>query len=99
MIGKIKNQIVYYTASEDDETDEEEECEERKSVTRRSERIQSMNTTEEKVIRAMKKLNVSYNPMMSGMAFEEDVAMVGGTDESYDNPESRYLPGGMESPK
>ena len=36
---------------------------------------------------------------MSGMAFEEDVAMVGGTDESYDNPESRYLPGGMESPK
>ena len=24
---------------------------------------------------------------MSGMAFEEDVAMVGGTDESYDNPD------------
>ena len=42
-----------------------------------------MNTTEEKVMRALKKLNVSYNPVMSGMAFEEDVAMVGGTDESY----------------
>ena len=45
-----------------------------------------MNTTEEKVMRALKKLNVSYNPVMSGMAFEEDVAMVGGTDKSYDNP-------------
>ena len=49
MIGKRKNQIVYYTASEDDETDEEEEYEERKLVTRRSDRIQSMNTTEEKL--------------------------------------------------
>ena len=46
-----------------------------------------MNTTEEKVMRALKKLNVSYNPVMSGMAFEEDVAMVGGTNESYDNPD------------
>ena len=35
-----------------------------------------MNTTEEKVMRALKKLNVSYNPVMSGMAFEEDVTMV-----------------------
>ena len=47
----------------------------------------SMNSTEQKVMRALKKLNVSYNPVMSGMAFEEDVAMVGGTDESYDNPD------------
>ena len=46
-----------------------------------------MNTTEEKVMRARKKLNVSYNPVMSGMAFEDDVAIVGGTDESYDNPD------------
>ena len=103
MIGKTNNQVVYYTASEEDETDEEEEeykeYEERKPVARRSERIRSINTTEEKVMRALKKLNVSYNPVMSGMAFEEDVAMVGGTDESYDNPESRYLSGGMESPK
>ena len=37
-------------------------------------------------MKALKKLNVSYNPVMSGMAFEEDVAMVEGTDESYDNP-------------
>ena len=36
-----------------------------------------MNTTEEKIMRALKKLNVSYNPVMSGMAFEEDVALVG----------------------
>ena len=54
---------------------------------RRSERIWSMNFTEQKVIRALKKLNVSYNPVMSGMAFKEDVAMVSGTDESYDNPD------------
>ena len=46
-----------------------------------------MNTTKEKVMRTLKKLNVSYNPVVSGMAFEEDVAMVGGTDESYDNPD------------
>ena len=46
-----------------------------------------MNTTEEKVIRALSKLNVSYNPVMSGMTFEEDVLMVGETNESYDNPD------------
>ena len=87
MIGKKKDQIVYYPASEDDETDGKEECEERKVVTRRNKRIQSMNTTEGKVIRALKKLNVSFNPVMSGMVFEEDVAMVGGIDESYNNPD------------
>ena len=38
-------------------------------------------------MKALKKLNVSYNPVMSGMAFEEDVAMVGGINESYDNPD------------
>ena len=40
-----------------------------------------MNSTEEKVMRALKKLNVSYNPVMSGMSFEEDIAIVGGIDE------------------
>ena len=51
MIGNTNNQVVYYTASEEDETDqEEEEYEERKPVARRSERIQSINTTEEKVM-------------------------------------------------
>ena len=86
MIWRKKNQIVYYAASEDNETDEEKECEEGKVVMRRRKRIQSMNTAEEKVLRALKKLNVSYKPVMSGMAsFGEDVAMVGGTNESYDN--------------
>ena len=31
MIGKTNNQVVYYTASEEDETDEEEEEYDRKS--------------------------------------------------------------------
>ena len=39
MIGRKKNQIVYYIASEDDETDVEVECEEGKMVMRSSERI------------------------------------------------------------
>ena len=30
---------------------------------------------------------MSYNPIMSGMAFSEEVAMVGGTDEFYDSPD------------
>ena len=38
-------------------------------------------------MRAPKKLNVSYNPIMSGMAFLEEVAMVGGSDKFYDNPD------------
>ena len=46
-----------------------------------------MNTTEEKSMRALKRLNVSYNLVMSGMAFEEDVAMVRGANESYHNPD------------
>ena len=39
-------------------------------------------------MQALRKLNVSYNPVMGGMAFADDVAMVGGTDESYDNPDN-----------
>ena len=38
-------------------------------------------------MRDLQMLNVSYSPVMSGMTFEEDLAMVGGTDESHDNPE------------
>ena len=82
MIGKKNNQVVYYMASDDDETDEECEYKEGKAVMRIRERIWSMNSTEQKVMRALKNLNVSYNPVMSGMAFEEDVVMVDGTDES-----------------
>ena len=54
---------------------------------RRNARIQSRCSTEEKVMRDLQMLNVSYSPVMSGMTFEEDLAMVGGTDESHDNPE------------
>ena len=46
----------------------------------RSSRIKSKDDTEEKVMRVLRKPNV-----ISGMAFTEDLAMVGGTDESYEN--------------
>ncbi len=39
-------------------------------------------------MRALRKLNVSYNPVMGGMAYVDDMAMVGGTVETYDNPEN-----------
>ena len=39
-------------------------------------------------MRALKKLNVSYNPVMGGMAYVDDMTMVGGTDETYVNPEN-----------
>ncbi len=44
---------------------------------RRSGRIQSQSETDENVMRALKKINVSYNPIMSEMAFSEELAMVG----------------------
>ena len=38
----------------------------------------------------LKNLNVSYNPIMSGMAFADDECAVvgGGIDDSYDNPDT-----------
>ena len=39
-------------------------------------------------MRALEKLNVSYNPVMGGVAYVDDMAMVGGTDETYVNPEN-----------
>ena len=41
-------------------------------------------------MRALRKLNVSYNPIMSGMSFADDeCAMVGGgIDDSYENPDT-----------
>ena len=35
----------------------------------------------------MRKLDTSGNMAMAGMTFIDDLAMVGGTDESYDNPD------------
>ena len=81
-----REQSDYYTASEEDNTDIESD-EKMEGQPRRSRRIQSQSETDEKVVRALKKLNMSYNPIMSGMAFSDEVAMVGGTDESYDNPD------------
>ena len=49
--------------------------------------IQSRHDAEEKVMRSLRNLNVSYNPVTSGMGYEEDLSMVRGTNESYDNPE------------
>lgn len=88
-----KEQSDYYTASEEDTDEEINESEEEVSIKeqpRRSERLQTKNETDEKVIRALRKLNVSYNPIMSGMAFADDeCAMVGGgIDDSYDNPDT-----------
>ena len=88
-----KEQSDYYTASEEDTDEETNEFKEELSneeQPRRSERLQTKNDTDEKVMRALRKLNVSYNPIMSGMAFADDeCAMVGGgTDDSYDNPDT-----------
>ena len=55
---------------------------------RRSDRIRNMNEAEQRVARAMRKLDMSGNMAMSGMAFIDNLAMVGGTDESYDNPDT-----------
>ena len=78
----------YYTASEDEEEDESVETTEDGNQTeiapneqpRRSERIRNMKEAEQRVARAMRKLDMSGNMAMSGMAFIDDLAMVGGTD-------------------
>ena len=96
MMNCDKYQSDYYTASKEDETDSEgeavkvldESVVKDKEGLRRSARIDLRNSTEEKVMRALKKLNVSYNPVMGGMAYVDDMAMLGGTDETYINPEN-----------
>ena len=40
------------------------------------------------MVRAMRKLDMSGNMAMPGMAFIDDLVMVGSTDESYDNPDT-----------
>ena len=82
-----KGQSDYYMASEEEYPDPESEKEEQEQP-RRSRRIQSENDTDEKVLRALKKMNfLYYDPMMSAMAFVDYLAMVGGTAESYDYPD------------
>ena len=81
-------------ASEEEDTDPESEKEEQEQP-RRSRRIQSQIDTDEKAMRTRKKLNVSHNPMMSGIVFADDLVMVAGTDEPNDNPE---ISGGVEPP-
>ena len=34
------------------------------------------------------KLDISGNVTMTGMAFVDDLAIIGGKDESYDNPDT-----------
>ena len=58
-----KEQSDYYTASEEDTDEETNEFKEKWSneeQPRRSERLQTKNDTDEKVMEALKKLNVSY---------------------------------------
>ena len=60
-----KEQSDYYTAPEEDidkETNESEDEINKKEQPKRSGRLQAKNETDDKVIRALKKLNVSYNP-------------------------------------
>ena len=84
----------YYTASEDEDESVETTEDGNQTETasneqpRRSERIRNMNEAEQRVARAMRKLDMSGNMSISRMAFIDDLAMVGGTDESYDNPDT-----------
>ena len=51
--------------------------------------IQTKNETDEKLMRTLRKQNISYNPVMSGMAFTDDMTMVwGGTGDPYENPDT-----------
>ena len=98
LIGKMtteqRKKDDYYTASEseDESTQTTEDGNHVETASneqpRRSERIRNMNEAERRVARAMRKLDMSGNMVMSGMAFIDDLAMVGGTDESYDNPDT-----------
>ena len=91
-----ESQEDYHTASECDEakvkaesSDDENNDEDQKGEEpRRSERLKLEADIDKKVMSALKKLNVSYNPTMSAMVYEDDLAMVGGTDDLYDNPET-----------
>ncbi len=82
-----KIQSDYYTASEEDESDSEIDTEvmNESCAPRRSSRIKSRDDADEKVTRALRNLNVSYNPVMSGMTFTDYMVMVRGTNDSHEN--------------
>ena len=90
MATRQRKKDDYYTASEDeDDSIQTTESDEQTEATsndepRRSARIRNMNEAERRVTRALRKLDVSGNMAMSGMTFVDDLATVGGTDESYD---------------
>ena len=42
--------------------------------------------TSKKVYNALKKLHTSYNPTLSALVVEDDLALVGGTDDLHENP-------------
>ena len=82
-----KSQSDYYTASEEDESDSEIDTEvmDESCEPRRSSRIKSRDDADEKVTRALRNLNVSYNPVTSGMIFTDYMVMVRGTNDSHEN--------------
>ena len=47
-----------------------------------------MNEAEQRVSRALRKLDVSGNMTMTGITFIDDLVIVGGTDESYGSPDT-----------
>ena len=61
-----------------EETEEEEidnkEIDERKMSTR--------------LHNALRQLDTSYNPTLSALVYEDDIALVGGTDDTHENPTS-----------
>ena len=98
LIGKMtteqRKKDDYYTASEseDESTQTTEDGNHVETASnkqsRRSERIRNVSEVEQRALRALRKLDVSGNMAMAGMAFIDDLAMVEGTDESYDNPDT-----------
>ena len=84
-MGSNKAQSDYYIASEEDMTESENEqlghqletlVDSDQKQPRTCTRIQPQSSTYEKVMRALRKLNVPYNPVMGGIAFSDDMAMV-----------------------
>ena len=47
-----------------------------------------MNEADSRVAKVLKKLGTTGNMAMAGMTFVDDLAMVGGTYKSYDNPDT-----------
>ena len=84
----------YYTASEDEDDstnstgNEDQTNEVSVRELRRSQRVRNMNEVNSRVARALKRLGTSGNVGMTGMTFIDDLAMVGGANESYDNPDT-----------